>query len=545
MLKRCNVAFCIFVILTVAAAGELTPEAKAKALMTAEVRPTAYVFTGKDFPKFDFEDPALGARLLGRYDVATTFYGPNWKPAPTPDAVGRYGAVVEIKGEGNVKLTRFRTVYRSADGFDAKLQAYWGPSKSLHFGPGVVIPRDAWQAWPASGPRFLVAEAQYHTTDGQDLAILAAGAGDLSQDPWLVDRQWWVNMKRALYKNKTELDVDFICPTANGNEHAPTLREGTAQEAGMKPDAAEKLDALLTQWATESGEPFAVALARNGVVFLHKAYGERDGAPMTTDAPTWMASISKLMSSTLMWMLVDHGFVKLDDPIETYLPALRNSPREKPICVRDLYTHTNGLALDIVLPGHYPNHWGDEMHDLDEVIGGYYAYLQPAKDPTYNGVGYAIGGKIIELVTGEALPNFYRRHLLDPLGMDHTLVIDGSAATRSIPMDIAKLGQMLLNKGAYGDMRFFTEDTFAKMLPKPLTESLGPETKAVWGIGITPMPAEGLSPETFGHGAASAAIFRIDPVKQFVIVQTRDSGGAKYEDFSKQFYKLLGELTAS
>jgi CubicO group peptidase (beta-lactamase class C family) len=472
MWLRCVSFIAVVLVVSSSVAQELSAEAKAKALMTAEVRPAAYVFTGKDFPKFDFADPALGARLLGSYSVATTFYGANWKPAAGPAGPGRFGAVVEIKGADGVKITRFRTVYRAADGYDAKLQAYWGPSKALYFGGGVRVPRDAWQAWPASGPRFHVAVAEYHTQDGQDLAILAAGAADLAQDPWLADRQWWVKMKRALYKNKTELDVDFVCPTAYGHEHTPTLREGTAAEAGMQPGAAEKLDALLTQWAAESGEPFAVALARRGVVFLHKAYGERDGAPMTTDSPTWMASISKLMSSTLMWMLVDRGFVKLDAPIETYLPALRYSPREKPILVRDLYTHTNGLALDIVLPGHYPNHWGDEMHDLDEVIAGYYSYLQPAKEPTYNGVGFAIGGKIIELVTGEALPNFYRHHLLDPLGMAHTYTIDGSAATRSIPMDMAKLGQMILNKGAYGDMRFFSEETFAKMLPKPLTESL-------------------------------------------------------------------------
>lgn len=519
-----------------------TPEAKAKALMTAEVRPAAYIFTGKDFPKFDFEDPALGARLLGKYSVAANFYGASGKPADAPKEVGRYGAVVEITGEDGKKLTRFRTLYHAADGYDAKLQAYWGPVKALAFGGGVTVPRDAWQAWPANGHRFYNAEAQYHTKDGQDLAILACGAGDISQDPWVVDRQYWVKLKRALYKNETELTVDFVCPTAYGDTHAPELREGTAAEAGMKSDAAEQLDALLQKWADDSGEPFAVALARNGVVYLHKAYGQRDGKPMTTDTPSWMASISKLMSSTLMWMLVDKGAVNLDDPIEKYLPALRYSPREKPICVRDCYTHTNGLALDINLPGHYVNHWGDEMHDLDEVIAGYYSFLAPAKEPTYNGVGYAVGGKILELVSGEALPNFYHHHLLDPLHMDHTYVIDGSAATRSVPMDIAKLGQMILNKGAYGDMRFFGEDTYNKVLPKLLTASLGPDTKAVWGIGLTPMPAEGLSPNTFGHGAASAATFRMDPDNKLIIVQTRDVAGPKYEDYNKQFLKLIGEL---
>lgn len=62
-----------------------------------------------------------------------------------------------------------------------------------------------------------------------------------------------------------------MCPTAYGDTHAPVLREGSCAEAGMKPEAAEALDKLLTEWAAESGEPFGVALARNGVVYLHKA----------------------------------------------------------------------------------------------------------------------------------------------------------------------------------------------------------------------------------------------------------------------------------
>jgi CubicO group peptidase (beta-lactamase class C family) len=519
-------------------AEELSAEARAKALMTAEVRPEAYVFTGDKFPLFDFEDPALGERLLGKYAISVRFFDAKATEIRTPVAAGRVGAVVEISGAEGAVIRRFRTLFRAGEGYDAKLQAYWGPTKAMYFGKRVSVPRDAWLTWPTSGPRFIVAEAQYHTRDGQDLAILAAGAGDLSKDPWLADRQWWVDLKRKL----AGMDTAPVKVPGPSGAAAPMLREGTVIEAGMAPDAADKLDALLAEWATASGEPFAVALARRGVVFLHRSYGFRDGTPLTVDSPSWMASISKLMSSTLMWMLVDRGLVSLDDPIEKYLPALAGKAGEDVVHVRDCYTHTNGLSLDIVLPGHYPNHWGDELHDLDEVLAGYYPLLKIAPEPTYNGVGYAVGGKIVEMVSGEALPTFYQRHLLDPLGMTNTQVQDGGAATRSVPMDMAKLGQMLLNKGAYGDTRFFSEETFAKMLPKRLTETLGEETKAVWGIGITPMPAEGLSDKTFGHGAASAAIFRIDPEQDLVLVQCRDTGGAGYEEFSKRFYKLVGEL---
>src|SRR5262245_50252942 len=42
--------------------------------------------------------------------------------------------------------------------------------------------------------------------------------------------------------------------------------------------------------------------------------------PMKTDALFWIASQSKSITATAFMMLVDDGKVKLDDPVEKYLP---------------------------------------------------------------------------------------------------------------------------------------------------------------------------------------------------------------------------------
>lgn len=114
MLMR-GMAWCVIVLAVGLAWGEApTAEARAKALMTAEVRPAAYVFTGKEFPNFDFEDTRLGAELLGKYTVNTRFYGTNGRRVEAPGDPGRYGAVVEITGEDGTKLTRFARCSRRA-----------------------------------------------------------------------------------------------------------------------------------------------------------------------------------------------------------------------------------------------------------------------------------------------------------------------------------------------------------------------------------------------------------------------------------------------
>jgi CubicO group peptidase (beta-lactamase class C family) len=179
------------------------------------------------------------------------------------------------------------------------------------------------------------------------------------------------------------------------------------------------------------------------------------------------------------------------------------------------------------------------MSDLEEVVADYYPHLEVGARHEYNGVGYAIGGKIIETISGEAVPLFYKKHLLDPLGCTNTDVLGTYGDAYSVPLDIAKIGQMLLNRGTYGNMRFFSEETFEKMLPQPLTKLLGPDTTLQWGIGTVWMGDNGSNERTFGHGAASAAIFRMDPVNDLIIVQTRNTAGPEYGKYAPRFIKTI------
>ena len=186
-------------------------------------------------------------------------------------------------------------------------------------------------------------------------------------------------------------------------------------------------------------------------------------------------------------------------------------------------------------------HWGDDWHDFEEAIAGFAPYLKVREQHSYNGAGYTLAGKIMELKTGEALPQLYWRHLLEPLGCRHTDVRSTSWDAQSIPLDIARFGQMLLNRGAYGKWRFFSEGTFQKMLPVSLKPLLGPETELEWGIGATWYRGEGLSDRTFGHGAASAATLRIDPDSELVVVMTRNAAGANFEKYHPRFIRAIAD----
>jgi len=376
-------------------------------------------------------------------------------------------------------------------------------------------------------------------TEPRDPSGAVIPPATVSNDVWAVDRQWWVTLKRKLNGMDKVYPNPFVCPYQKEGAPAPELRPGTLQEAGMKPDAADKIDAVCREWSKESQEPFAVCLVRHGVVFLHKAYGERDGEPLTVDTKSWMASISKFLSGALMMTLVDQGWVDVDAPVDKYLPALRGIPVKYPLIVRHLYTHTSGLGLGLQPPRMFGDHWGDERNDFEEIVAGYYPYLEVGARAAYNGAGHALGGKIMESVSGEALPQFFKRHLWGPLGCEHTDAVDGSARTMSTSLDIARFGQMLLNRGAYGDMRFFSEATFEKMLPVKLAPYVHFDTDVEWGIGPVWMSDPGLSKRTLGHGAASAATLRIDLDNDLIIVMTRNTGGPQYAKYHPLFIQAI------
>lgn len=115
---------------------------------------------------------------------------------------------------------------------------------------------------------------------------------------------------------------------------------GGVRVSGLQSDTFENLDALLSEWAANSDEAFIACVARHGVIVLHKAYGTRDGQPMTTTTQSPMASTTKLLAGTAMTMVLDLEQVDLYDPIDKFLPEFAGIEVENPATIRDLYTHS-------------------------------------------------------------------------------------------------------------------------------------------------------------------------------------------------------------
>ncbi|MFC1452008.1 serine hydrolase [Verrucomicrobiota bacterium] len=510
----------------------LSPDDRAERIFWMTPTPRPCVFRGATFPEVGFERPLLVQRLIGSFKLRTTYYDREYNKATHAETPGRYGAVTEIVADDGRVFRRFHTLFRVPDEFD-----WWADSVKVE----LEAPTESGQSDTAAAKARLIANHLRRRADegswrDDGTAKLLAGlhemAAPVAEDdfyshPDQLDRQWWVGFKRRFYGWAERFPEPFVCPCPLDGEPAPVVREGTLEEAGMNPDGIKRIDAVLTEWAADTDEAFAVCIARHGVIAFHKAYGSRDGEPMTLTTKSWMASATKTVSGALVMMLVDQGLINLDDAIDEYVPPLRGTAANKPLTLRRLYNHTSGMW----------GHWGAHVNDMEERIPIVVPQLHVGRAYQYNGTGMELVCKVLEGITGESLPNLYKRHLLDPLGCKHTHVASASHDANSIPLDMVRIGQMLLNKGAYGNMRFMRPETFEQMLPRALDiESGGPKH---YGVGTSMFTDLGKG--TFAHGAASSATVRIDPENDMVLVMTRDAAGENFEKYQPRFMTAVRE----
>jgi CubicO group peptidase (beta-lactamase class C family) len=155
--------------------------------------------------------------------------------------------------------------------------------------------------------------------------------------------------------------------------------------------------------------------------------------------------MTKPITSVAAMMLIDQNKLKLDDPVEKYIPsfakakvgvekkadngekALELAPLKRPITIRDLMTQTSGITYgfygDSMVRKAYAN---ARIYDGDFTNAEFaerIAQLPLAEQPgTLWDYGHStdILGRIIEIVSGKSLLQFEKKGLLDPLGMSNT-----------------------------------------------------------------------------------------------------------------------------
>jgi CubicO group peptidase (beta-lactamase class C family)/acetyl esterase/lipase len=509
-----------------------------------------YRFPPGKFPAIEWDRPEAVEKVMGSFPLRIRWFDGAGREVTSPEQPGRYAFYAEGRTPGGKTIRRGATLFcrpKEWDGWSEKPKAY------LDFLPLDGLARSAWDEHREAIAGFAGRTVLLSILRQGDGAVLmsylheltSTGAKPaLTDTPMIRDDEYHLALKRKILDVETKFP-SLRPPRRTEGKPAAVLRKGTEADAGFKPGTVRKLHEVCRVWFEQSREPFNMVVARRGVVVLDASFGNWSWGEMTRETPTEMASLTKLVTGVLFAQFVDQGLIGIDDPVGKFFPDFPVTG-DHVLTLRHCFTHAT--ALD----GH--EEWGG-MHNpwLENVIANAGDDLRPGQVHNYNGMGYDLAAKVMEIVSGKSIFRLMRESLFDPLGMSHTtLEEDLGFSCFSTAADFAKLGQLLLNQGAYGELTFFSPQTFAQLRPQPLSRFY-PGLDKEWGVGITsmrqshpdagkngvPSDATILSRNTIGHGSATAAILRVDLDNELVITQTRRRAG---NDYDKHLLALLVAL---
>jgi CubicO group peptidase (beta-lactamase class C family) len=360
------------------------------------------------------------------------------------------------------------------------------------------------------------------------------------------------------------------------------LAPAAPAEIGLSPVRLERLGAVMQGEVQRGRLPGAVALiARRGRIGYFESFGQRDPAvasPMTKDAIFRIYSMTKPITSVAAMMLWEEGRFLLGDPVAKYLPEFSNLqvaverdgqlervPAAREPTIQDLLRHTSGLTYEFRGPGPVQKmYMGAKVYSRTQSSADQVATLgklpllhHPGTHWEYSRATDVVG-RLVEVLSGMPLGDFFERHILVPLGMvdtafhvpprHHSRLAEafakdpdsgsavqllevrdapnfqsGGGGLVSTASDYARFLQMLLNGGTFDGCRILSRKTVELMT----ADHLGPVTGAPdlllpghgFGLGFAVRLQAGIAqvPGSIGQyfwGGLAGTTFWVDPAEQ-------------------------------
>ncbi|NUR22349.1 serine hydrolase domain-containing protein, partial [Frateuria sp.] len=219
---------------------------------------------------------------------------------------------------------------------------------------------------------------------------------------------------------------------AMAQQAVPTPTAGTPAVGMVQPSATVSLTAQDLGSFFDGLMPYAlrrndiaggvVTVVKDGQVLFARGYGYADldrRIPVSAERTLFRpGSTSKLFTWTAVMQLVEQGKLDLDRDVNAYLDFHIPDWHGKPITLRQLMTHTPGFEDGArgLMPA-----TPDEV-DLQRYLKQRLPsrIFPPGELVAYSNYGCGLAGYIVQRVAGEPYAQYIERHILQPLGMEHS-----------------------------------------------------------------------------------------------------------------------------
>lgn len=238
-----------------------------------------------------------------------------------------------------------------------------------------------------------------------------------------------------------------------------TLRKATPESMGMNSAKLSQVDAIVESFIADGSIPGAVlSVVRDDRIVYLKAYGNKQVVPdtvaMSTSTVFDLASVSKCVGTTLSFMqLVENGKVRLTDDVKMYIPDFApwtdpDTGAKVDITVRDLLTHTSGIAPYISVPT-YVERFGAATPDslIRYIATEVRRNFRPGTGYMYSCLNFITLQNILQNVTGERLCDYTQKNIFDVLGLKHTCYLpQGETLELCAPTEVQPDGLPLIGQ---------------------------------------------------------------------------------------------------
>lgn len=159
-----------------------------------------------------------------------------------------------------------------------------------------------------------------------------------------------------------------------------------------------------------------------------KGFGLADmenGIPATYKSSFRLASVSKSMTAVAILQLVEKGKIKLDDPVQKYVPFF---PQKKwTVTVRQLLGHLGGVShyQDFKSELHIKEH--KDTREAIDIFADFDLMAEPGTKYQYTSYGYNLLGAVVEGAAKQPFGRYLKNNVWQPLGMTDSYMDDPGA----------------------------------------------------------------------------------------------------------------------
>jgi CubicO group peptidase (beta-lactamase class C family) len=188
----------------------------------------------------------------------------------------------------------------------------------------------------------------------------------------------------------------------------------------------EEVDSYISAKMEELDIPGAALVIVQDDQIVHlKGFGVADasGRPVTPQTPFFTGSTGKSITALAIIQLVEAGKIKLDAPVQTYLPWFRvaDANASKVITVRQLLNMMSGIPKSIgqeQLANTDPS--DSAIENNVRALAKIELSAPPGEQFEYSNANYVILGMIIQAVTGQSYETYIRENIFQPLDMQNS-----------------------------------------------------------------------------------------------------------------------------